>query len=167
MSSPKKRHRPGQMGDYEVGYGRPPMATRFKPGNNCNPRGRPKKKKTVGQVIDEALSTKVRITVDGKTKIMTKLDIVIHNLINAASRGDRQAIYTLLNLRARYQDSTETTVNPSELSASDRQIIEQFLTNAAPDGTVSDHQPRHDQQSAADDEGGDDSLPEPERDNEA
>ena len=164
MSTPKKRNRPGKIGDYEVGYGRTPVATRFKPGNNCNPRGRPKKRKTVGQLIDEALNTKVRITVDGKSKIMTKLDIVIHNLVNAASRSDSKAIYTLLNLRAHYQDSTETTVNPSELSASDRKIIEQFLANASLDDNAPDQPPLHDQQNPADDEGGSRSLPETKRD---
>ncbi len=29
-------------GDYEVGYGKPPAAHRFKPGNNANPKGRRK-----------------------------------------------------------------------------------------------------------------------------
>jgi hypothetical protein len=28
--------------DYEVGYGRPPIHTRFKPGQSGNPAGRPK-----------------------------------------------------------------------------------------------------------------------------
>lgn len=31
------------MADYEVGYGKPPTSTRFKPGESGNPRGRPKK----------------------------------------------------------------------------------------------------------------------------
>jgi len=166
MSSPKKRHRTGQIGGYEIGYGRPPMATRFKTGNICNPRGRPKKTKTVGQLIDEALSAKVRITVDGKPKLLTKLDIVIHNLVNAASRSDSKAIYTLLNLRAHYRDSTDTTVNPSELSASDRKIIEQFLANASLDDNASDQSPLHDQTTSADDEEGSGSPPETKRDSE-
>ena len=34
--------RPGNAGDYEVGYARPPAHTRFKPGQSGNPRGRPK-----------------------------------------------------------------------------------------------------------------------------
>ena len=28
--------------DYEIGYGKPPKQTRFKPGQSGNPRGRPK-----------------------------------------------------------------------------------------------------------------------------
>lgn len=48
MSGPDKKQkralvaRPG----YEVGYGRPPEATKFKPGQSGNPKGRPKGAKT-------------------------------------------------------------------------------------------------------------------------
>jgi hypothetical protein len=33
---------PGKHLDYEVGYGKPPVASRFEPGRSGNPRGRPK-----------------------------------------------------------------------------------------------------------------------------
>jgi Family of unknown function (DUF5681) len=33
---------PSKQLDYEVGYGKPPVATRFEPGRSGNPRGRPK-----------------------------------------------------------------------------------------------------------------------------
>ena len=33
---------PDEPETYEVGYGKPPAATRFKPGHSGNPRGRPK-----------------------------------------------------------------------------------------------------------------------------
>ena len=32
------------MKKYEIGYGKPPPESRFKPGNNANPNGRPKRK---------------------------------------------------------------------------------------------------------------------------
>jgi Family of unknown function (DUF5681) len=33
-------------GDYRVGYGKPPLETRFKQGQSGNPRGRPRGAKT-------------------------------------------------------------------------------------------------------------------------
>ena len=51
-STPPKRPGPGKAGPlavrpgYEVGYAKPPAATRFKKGKSGNPRGRPKGKKT-------------------------------------------------------------------------------------------------------------------------
>jgi Family of unknown function (DUF5681) len=38
--------------DYHVGYGRAPVHARFKPGQSGNPRGRPKGKRKVGEVLD-------------------------------------------------------------------------------------------------------------------
>jgi hypothetical protein len=140
MSSTKDPQAPdgGPRQDYEVGYGRPPVATRFQRDNCCNPRGRPKQKKTAGQLIDEAMNSKVRIVVEGKTKTMTKQQVIIHNLVNAAARGDSKAIHTLFGLKARYQDSSETAINPSDLDASDRKIIDEYLAKEATDGTLSE-----------------------------
>ena len=92
---------PRRMGNYEVGYGRPPVATRFQPGNRCNPKGRPKPKKTVGELLEEAMRAKVKIVVDGKPTTMTKQQVIIHNLVNAAARVDHKAINTLFSLKAR------------------------------------------------------------------
>ena len=39
------------MGDYEVGRGKPPKHSRFKPGNNANPNGRRGKRKPVAIVV--------------------------------------------------------------------------------------------------------------------
>ena len=61
----KKPLRP--LGDYEIGYGRPPVTGRFKPGNIANPNGRRKPKKTVAQTIDETMSTRVKSEQTGKS----------------------------------------------------------------------------------------------------
>ena len=43
----------------KVGYGRPPVRTRFKPGQSGNPRGRPKGSKSIDQVLRQALERRV------------------------------------------------------------------------------------------------------------
>jgi len=134
MSSSKRP--PRRMGSYEVGFGRPPVATRFKPGNRGNPRGRPKRKKTVNELLEEALNEKVRMLVNGRQKTMTKQQVILHNLVNGAARGDHKAIQTLFSLKARYQDSAATVINPAELDANDRQIIEDFLANRTSDAST-------------------------------
>ncbi len=128
-----KRPRAGK--DYEVGYGRPPTATRFRAGGIGNPKGRPKKKKTVGQVIEEALMTRVRVEENGQSKTMTAQEIIIRNLVRAAARGDTRAISTLFALQQRYSDSPETTLNPAELESEDRKILEEYLAMLPTNGT--------------------------------
>ena len=44
-----------------VGYGRPPMMTRFRPGQSGNPRGRPKGARNLSTIVAAALSERVAI----------------------------------------------------------------------------------------------------------
>ena len=48
--------------DYEIGYGRPPKQTRFKPGQSGNPKGRPRGRKNVHTILEETLYRPVTIT---------------------------------------------------------------------------------------------------------
>jgi hypothetical protein len=83
MNSPRKPTDSTPAKDYEVGFGRPPVATRFKPGNKGNPKGRPKKRPTVGQIIEGSLMTKVTVVENGRSKTMTAQEVIIRKLICA------------------------------------------------------------------------------------
>jgi Family of unknown function (DUF5681) len=138
----------GRNRDYEVGYGRPPVATRFQAGGVGNPKGRPKKTKTVGQVIQAALMTRVQIEGNGRTKFKTAEEVIIHNLVHAAARRDTRAIHTLFALRDRYRDSPETTLDPSQLDADDRKIIDEYfatLNTKAPSDVPGEAEPNSDE----------------------
>jgi Family of unknown function (DUF5681) len=50
-----------QAGSYKVGKGRPPSATRWKPGQSGNPKGRPRDSKNLEALLTEALSEKVPV----------------------------------------------------------------------------------------------------------
>jgi hypothetical protein len=45
--------------DYEVGYRKPPKGSRFKKGNNANPRGRPRKPNDLASLLKQALDAPV------------------------------------------------------------------------------------------------------------
>ena len=49
---------PDQIGPHAVGFGKPPMHTRFKPGQSGNPRGRPKHSRNLKTIIQEVLTPK-------------------------------------------------------------------------------------------------------------
>jgi len=55
-----------------VGYGKPPKRTRFKPGHSGNPKGRPRKNKTLPDYVEEELRSMVTLTEEGKTRKIPK-----------------------------------------------------------------------------------------------
>lgn len=80
---------------YEVGYGKPPVATRFQPGASGNPKGRPKKRRAevaLKRVMREVLAEP--ITIGGKKYGI--LEVTVRNLANKAMKGELQAIKTLI-----------------------------------------------------------------------
>ena len=127
MSAPRKPTDPKVPKDYEVGFRRPPVETRFKPGGVGNPKGRPKKRQTVGQIIEGALMTKVTVMENGRSKNMTAEEVIIRKLALDAASGDKRAIQTLFTLRDRYQHSSETTLDTTDLQSDDRKILDDYF----------------------------------------
>jgi hypothetical protein len=78
--------------NYTVGYGKPPRHTRFRKGQSGNPSGRPKGSRSLQDVVFKALNETVTITVNGRRKKLTKLEVAIMQLVNKAAAGDRHAI---------------------------------------------------------------------------
>jgi hypothetical protein len=81
-----------------VGYGRPPMTTRFRPGQSGNPRGRPKGARNLSTVIAAALSERVAINENGRCRRITKLEAAVKQLVNRAASGEARPMQLLLAL---------------------------------------------------------------------
>lgn len=90
--------------DYPVGYAKPPQATRFKPGQSGNPKGRPKGAKNFATIFEEELETRIPVTENGKRKKITKRRAAVKQIVNKAVGGDVKAIGTVLN-EARLHES--------------------------------------------------------------
>lgn len=78
--------------EYEVGYGKPPKATRFKKGQSGNPKGRPKGCLNVATIVERTMSQKVQVKENGRTRTCTKLEVAITQLANKAAGGDFKAL---------------------------------------------------------------------------
>jgi uncharacterized protein DUF5681 len=77
--------------DYEVGYKKPPVETRFKKGQSGNSSGRPKKiaqKLDPGKVLQSIDNEEIVVKIDGKRKRMPKAEILFRQLFTKAIRGD-------------------------------------------------------------------------------
>lgn len=80
------------------GYGKPPKANRFKPGQSGNPRGRPKNKKseTVRDALGQYVRESVTLVINGKRKTMTRAELMVAQLVNKAANGDIKAVETII-----------------------------------------------------------------------
>lgn len=79
---------------YAVGYGRPPVHSRFKPGNSANPRGRPKK------ILEpqNALLVPFPVRIGGRTEWVPALDAMLMRVRALALKGDQKTLRYLLEL---------------------------------------------------------------------
>jgi len=106
------------MGDYEVGRGKPPKHSRFKPGNNANPNGRRGKRKPVAiaDIIENVLNGRAEYRERGRTKKARRQELTIRAHIRLALTGNLRSIEALLMLRALAQTSSDTGVQRFEIT---------------------------------------------------
>ena len=75
------------MEDYEVGYGKPPKATRFKPERSGNPKGRPRGRRNKRSVIREVIDRKVTLRENGRTRRVSVFEALVESLVAKALKG--------------------------------------------------------------------------------
>jgi hypothetical protein len=92
---------------YEVGYGKPPVATRFRKGRSGNPRGRPKGARGIRTLLDEALGQEITISEGGRTSRISKREALILSLITKAIKGDMRAAAQTLRLIEAHEDKPD------------------------------------------------------------
>lgn len=79
--------------NYNVGFGKPPKSTQFKPGKSGNPRGRPKKIKNTYEILKNELDQEVILKEGGKTIVLSKKQALLRHLVNKAVKGDTRAMF--------------------------------------------------------------------------
>jgi hypothetical protein len=112
--------------DYEVGYGRPPKHTRFKPGESGNPKGRPKGTKNLATDLSEELAEKIVVNEGGKQLKISKQRAMIKSLLAKALKGDTRAATVLLKLLIDAEVATTKNEVAETLSEDDQAILARF-----------------------------------------
>lgn len=113
---------------YEVGYGKPPMATRFERGTSGNPQGRPKGRKNVLTAFREALSERVTITENGRRRTVTKLEATAKQLANKAASGDPAALRAVLAIAPALDLVVQLPESKQVVAERDRQLMAQLAS---------------------------------------
>ena len=80
----------------QVGYGRPPLHTRFRKGRSGNPKGRPKGSRALASIWSSVWNEKLTVTENGQRRRITKQEAAIKQLANKAASGDKHAIEAMI-----------------------------------------------------------------------
>jgi hypothetical protein len=115
------------MSNHEVGYGKPPKATRFKKGTSGNSKGRPKGSKNVGGLVGEQFLKPVTVTTNGKKIKMPLIAVIVAQLLKKAAEGDLGATKTALDYFNKFVSSKDSSSvadlmagrSPFDMSAED------------------------------------------------
>lgn len=111
-------------GDYEVGFGKPPSHSRFKPGQSGNPSGRKHGSKNLATIVRKAVNERVKVSENGRRHSMTKLDAAVKQLVNKAASGDQKANQLLLALVQVIEGRAEVTASAAApLTDLERELI--------------------------------------------
>lgn len=121
------KKKPGPGGDYEVGYGKPPRHTQFKPGQSGNPRGRPKGTKNLKTDLMEELAEMIPIREGDQSRKVSKQRAVVKSLVNRTLKGDARAASILTSMMMRVLDTGEGTPELTEpLQDDELEILRAF-----------------------------------------
>ena len=124
------------MSDYEIGYGRPPKSTRFKPGQSGNTKGRPKGSTNLENLLNKALDAKVTIETPNGTKRITKREAIMLKWVNQALSGDPKSIQALLPWIAKADEHKNKIAQMLEdVSEEDKEILKGFANGNQTDNT--------------------------------
>ena len=123
--------RPAEDDRYEVGWGKPPKHTRWKPKQSGNPAGRKRgslNKKTLRYIAAQVLlEGTVTVKERGRQHEVSKLEGLVRTLVNLGLQGDRRSITDVLALAERWTGADEPLgQNTEERFAEDTAILDRF-----------------------------------------
>ena|SRR4029077_6638467 len=112
------------MANYEVGYKKPPKHTRFQKGKSGNPGGKRKPTADIVTALERTLGALTTIEQDGETRIVTKLEAALEQLVTKAAAGDTAAFRLLSALMQAYHEPPEPSPkSAAELEEADKKVL--------------------------------------------
>jgi hypothetical protein len=117
----------GENANYEVGYGRPPLHTRFQKGHSGNPKGKVQGQKNLKTELLKELKSKVPVTEGGRRQLLSKQSIIVKRMVSDAAKGDARAREQLLRLLGEIERvQPPVAVDDPIGKAKDAEILAQF-----------------------------------------
>ena len=87
--------------DYQVGYGKPPKGTRFKPGQSGNRSGRPKGSRNLKTDLLDEFAEEIVVREGGQAHTMSKQRALLKGMMAKGLNGDDRVAVKLFDLYVR------------------------------------------------------------------
>lgn len=110
--------------DDAVGYGKPPRAHQFKPGQSGNPKGRPKGRKNEATMLDELLFQRIPVRQGGRDLRMTVIEAIFRRLAEDSLKGNIKAAGFLFN---RLSAISSEQPQQADLADDDQEVLQAYL----------------------------------------
>ena len=125
---PRKKISPASH--YAVGYAKPPMHSRFRPGQSGNPAGRRKGVRNLMTDVQRTLKVPVSVKEGGRSRRISTQEGALLVLREKALKGDARALDRLIELASRFNNESGETVAPA-LSAEDQVMLTAYTAEIA------------------------------------
>jgi Family of unknown function (DUF5681) len=115
---------------YAIGYGKPPIGSRFKPGQTGNAKGRSKGHKNLKTLIRQAMTARISVQEGSSNRQVSKIEgVVLRQLQNALKGNDRSAMAVIrMALQLGFLDDVADRCQAEEaLSATDERILKELM----------------------------------------
>lgn len=81
---------------YDVGYGKPPVHTRFQKGQSGNPKGRKKGSKNLDTLVRQLLDERIPVNTPTGRRNVPRIEMLLRKLIELGAKGNPRAIEQVL-----------------------------------------------------------------------
>lgn len=128
--------------DYEIGWGKPPKHSQFKPGQSGNSKGRPKGTRNLKTDLLEELSEKVKVREGRETRVVSKQRALVKRVLADALNGKGSAQKTSLDLAERLFNLDPDQAHAQDLKPEEQEVLDVLLKRGreteTPSGTDDD-----------------------------
>ncbi|MDP3673537.1 MAG: DUF5681 domain-containing protein [Novosphingobium sp.] len=125
-----------EEGDYIVGRGRTPAATKWKPGQSGNPGGRPAKKPPsldIHEIIMELMAKELRVNTATGSETSDHLRVLLRKTYEQAVKGNLSATRMFVGLLSEALAKQASRERPDEqLSDDEKNVLATMLDAFAP-----------------------------------
>jgi hypothetical protein len=116
---------------YSVGYGKPPLHSRFRAGQSGNPAGRRKSMRNLKTDVRRTLSTPIKVKEGGRTRKKSTQEGALMVLREKALRGDARALDRLLELAKLFNNDAAESGPAQPLGADDQAILAAYVAESS------------------------------------